>query len=273
MAPVDLILKLQTSATAIRRQVVQMAFEGQTSHVGSALSCAEILAVLYFHVMDIDPLGLRQGDRFILSKGHGVMAWYAALALRGFFPVQRLKEYAVDGSVLGEHPHRGSVPGIEVTTGSLGHGLSIASGMALARAMDQTPGKVFVLLSDGECNEGSIWEAAMYAAQAKLDNLMAIIDDNHMQALGNSRAINALEPLKDKWDAFGWETFEVNGHDAQGLLDAIQKMNAPNGKPKVLIARTCLGKGVSFMENELLWHYQIPSQEQVNQALTELGSK
>jgi len=256
----------------IRRHVVQMAAEGKTSHVGSALSCVDILCVLYFRIMKIHPQKWSDPDydRFILSKGHGVMAWFATLAERGFFDVSLLKEYAVDGGRLGEHPDHGAVPGIKVTTGSLGHGLSVGLGMAVAKKLDESPSRIFVVLSDGECNEGSVWEAVMYAAHQKLDNLVAIIDFNKMQAMGRSPEVNAIEPLTEKWKAFGWIVKEVDGHNSEDLIKALERVPFVEGKPSVVIAHTVLGKGVSFMEDDLLWHYQIPSDEQVNQALEEL---
>ena len=263
---------IRRTAVLMRRQIVTMAAHGKTSHVGSALSCVEILAVLYFKIMNITANNWKsaQADRFILSKGHGAKAWYAALAQAGFFPQEWLEHYAVDGHHLGEHPSHDGVPGIVLSTGSLGHGLSVASGMALARKMDGLTSKVFVVLSDGECNEGSVWEAAMCAAHQNLDNLIVVVDDNGWQALGRSREVNALEPFQDKWAAFGWETAQVDGHDLEALAQVLSQMAARPGKPKVVIARTCLGRGVSFMEDDLLWHYQIPSMEQWHRAMEEL---
>ena len=257
----------------MRRDIVAMAAEGKTSHVGSALSCVEILAVLYFKVMNISPRNWQSAgaDRFILSKGHGAMAWYAALAEAGFVRREQLAAYAADGGRLGEHPSHGAVPGIILSTGSLGHGLSVAAGMALARKIDGLPSRVFAVLSDGECNEGSVWEAAMCAAHRQLDNLIVVIDDNRWQALGRSREVNALEPFKDKWTAFGWQAYQVDGHDVGALAEVLSGAVIRPGRPSVVIARTCLGKGVSFMEDDLLWHYQIPSREQLQKALEELG--
>ena len=256
----------------MRRHIVQMAAKGKTSHVGSALSCVDLLAVLYFRAMNIDPKNWDRpnSDRFILSKGHGVMAWYAALAERGFIKAEILNSYALDGSPLGEHPGHGSVAGITVSTGSLGHGLSVGVGMAIAKKMRRQNSKVFVLLSDGECNEGSVWEAAMYAAHRKLDNLIAIIDDNKMQAMGKSTDINAVEPLGEKWRAFGWGVKEIDGHNISDIVAACKKIPFKQGKPSAIVAHTLLGKGVSFMEDRILWHYQIPSEEQLKIALSEL---
>ncbi len=255
----------------MRRHIVNMAAEGQTSHVGSALSCVEILTVLYFELMDVTPKrwDAPDNDRFILSKGHGVMAWYAVLAEAGFLRQEELKTYAADGSHLGEHPSHTLGRGIRFSTGSLGHGLAVGTGQALAKKMDQRPGKVFVMVSDGECNEGSVWEAAMGAAQQRLENLVVFVDDNRMQAMGPSRQISALDSLKDKWAAFGFEAVECDGHDVEALINTCRNFKQP-GKPKAIIARTCLGKGISFMEDDLLWHYQVPSEGDLRRALAEL---
>lgn len=263
---------IQQKAMSIRRHVVAMAVRGKTSHVGSALSCTDILAALYFKIMNIDPQDWDnpKADRFILSKGHGVMAWFAVLAERGFFNTKVLEEYAMDGSRLAEHPGHGLLPGIKVTTGSLGHGLPIGVGMAMAKKMDRLPSRIFVVLSDGECNEGSVWEAAMYGAHQKLDNLVAIVDFNNMQAMGRSTEVNSLEPLAKKWEAFGWEVKEIDGHDTKQIIETLQGVPFKKGRPNAVIAKTVLGKGVSFMEDHLLWHYQIPSDEQLKQALEEL---
>lgn len=267
------IFDIKQKAKLVRQDVVTMAAVGKTSHVGSSLSCADFLCALYFRVMNTDPKKWDEAsmDRFILSKGHGVMGWYATLAHRGFFDRTVLKEYAVDGGRLPEHPGHGVLPGIKVTTGSLGHGLSVGCGMAIAKKLDNLPSRIFVLLSDGECNEGSIWEAAMYCAHQKLDNLTVLIDDNNMQAMGRSREVNAIAPLADKWRAFGWATKEIDGHNLDEIVGALEALPFEKGKPNCVIGRTVLGKGVSFMENELLWHYQIPSDEQLKKALVELG--
>ncbi len=269
------MVDIQQIAARMRRQVLLMAVNGKTSHVGSALSCVDILAVLYFKLLNVTPQNwqLPDADRFILSKGHGAKAWYAALAEAGFMPAEELGSYAKDGSRLGEHPSHHGVPGIVLSTGSLGHGLAVAAGMAFARKMRQRKGRVFVLLSDGECNEGSVWEAAMIASFQKLDNLTVIIDDNHMQAMGRSRDISGLGSLEEKWGAFGWHTAACDGHDAAALVSACGQVINTHGKPSVVLARTILGKGVSFMENKILWHYQIPSPEELGLALKELEGR
>ncbi len=265
--------EIALAARQIRARIVQMAAKGKTSHVGSALSCVDLLAALYFRVMNTTPQNWRKpnSDHFILSKGHGSMAWFATLAEKGFFEKSVLDEYCADGGRLGEHPDTGSVPGVLVTTGSLGHGLSIGLGLALAKKMKNESAKVFVVLSDGEMNEGSVWEAAMYAAHKKLDNLVVLVDNNKMQAMGRTPTINAVEPLAAKWEAFGWAAQKTDGHDISKIAEALSTLPFQKGKPSALIADTVLGKGVSFMEDDVLWHYQIPSDEQVRLALKELG--
>ena len=264
--------ELLARARAVRADTVRMAHRGHTAHVASALSCVDILVALYFRALEIQPPGPigPQDDRFILSKGHGCMSWYATLAARGYFPRSLLETYAKDGSKLAEHPSPRGVPGIDVATGSLGHGLSIGAGTALARHMDRRGGRVFVLLSDGECNEGSVWEAAMFAAGQKLDNLVAIIDYNKLQAMGRSNEITALAPLAEKWRAFGWSTREVDGHDMPALVEAFDAVPFARGRPSALVAHSVKGKGVSFMEDDLDWHYRPPDDEQLRRALAEL---
>jgi transketolase len=258
-------LDLEARARSVRAAVVRMAHKGKTAHVGSALSTVDILVSLYFRAMRLSE------DKFILSKGHGCMAWYATLAQRGYFPEALLDTYAQDGSKLAEHPSPGALPGIEVGTGSLGHGLSIGNGIALARQMDGRPGRVFVLLSDGECNEGSVWEAAMFCSGRKLDNLVAIVDYNKLQAMGRSHEVTGLAPLADKWRAFGFATREVDGHDLNAVCDALQAAPQVRGRPTALIAHTVKGKGISFMEDDLEWHYRPPNAEDLRRALNELG--
>jgi transketolase len=250
-----------------------MAHKGRTSHVASALSCVDILVTLYFHSMRVDPTNPEDpsSDRFILSKGHGCMAWFATLAERGYFAADLLDEYSLNGGRLAEHPSPGSVPGVDVATGSLGHGLSIGAGIALARHIDERAGRTFVVLSDGECNEGSVWEAAMFAARWKLDNLVAIVDYNKWQAMGRSDEVTALAPLADKWRAFGWETTEVDGHDLGGLATLLDAAPLATGKPTAIVAHTVKGKGVSFMEGDLEWHYRPPSESDLARALLEIG--
>lgn len=256
-------------ARHIRREVLCMAHAGKTPHVGSALSCVDILTALYFDCMRIDPSHAadEERDRFILSKGHGCMAQYAALAHRGFFPMPVLDEYAKDGGRLAEHPGPHCIPGIELATGSLGHGLSAGAGLALAAKMKQLAYRVFVLLSDGECEEGSIWEASLFAPAHGLDNLVAIIDFNKWSAMG--RTESRVGALAKKWDAFGWNAIEIDGHDMQAIVAAL-KTRVHEGRPLAIVAHTVKGKGVSFMEDDLEWHYRPPSASDLTRALEEI---
>lgn len=271
----DLIAELATRARAVRAATVRMAHDGKTPHVGSALSAVELLVALHFHAMRFDPRGQAAGtatddDVFILSKGHGCMSYYATLAERGVFPATLLASYAQNGGALPEHPTPGHIPGVRVATGSLGHGLAIAAGMAHARALDGRPGRVFTLLSDGECNEGTVWEAAMFAAGRRLDGLVALVDYNKLQAMGRSDEVTALAPLADKWRAFGWGTREIDGHDLPAVVAALDALPFERGRPSAIVAHTVKGKGVSFMEDDLEWHYRPPSDADLARALAEL---
>lgn len=259
-------------ATRIRRHVITMTHRSKASHVGSSLSMADILAVLYAGVLLVDPArpARPDRDRFILSKGHGCAGVYAVLAERGFFPVAWLERFYQDGSPLVGHLTHGGVPGVEVSTGSLGHGLSIACGMALAAKRDGKAYRVFVLLSDGECDEGSTWEAALFAPHHGLDNLVAIVDYNKIQSLGTVKEVLDLEPLAAKWEAFGWAAVEVDGHDLGQIERALARVPIRPGRPTCVVAHTVKGKGVRFMEDRLLWHYRSPSEDDVARALAEL---
>jgi transketolase len=267
----DTIARLQATARRVRAATVRMAHTGKTPHVGSALSAADILVALYFHTMRIDPRGASE-DRFILSKGHGCMSYYATLAERGFFDASLLETYACNGAQLAEHPGLTGVPGIEIATGSLGHGLPIAAGAAFGRQLSGKPGRTFVLVSDGECNEGSIWEAAMFAAGRKLDGLVAIVDYNKLQAMGRSNEVTALAPLADKWRAFGWATEEIDGNDMAAAVGALARVPFERGRPTAIVAHTVKGKGVSFMEDDLEWHYRPPNAHDLARALAEIGA-
>jgi transketolase len=251
-----------------------MAHDARSPHVGSALSQVEILVALYFHTMRIDPTRADASadlDRFVLSKGHGCMSYYATLAERGYFDRSVLATYSMNGSKLPEHPSPHGVPGIEVATGSLGHGLSIAAGAALARKLDGRKGRHFVLLSDGECNEGSVWEAAMFAAGQALDRLAVIVDYNKLQATGRTDEITAMRPLAAKWRAFGWGVRELDGHDLAALVGAFDAMPLRRGRPSAIVAHTVKGRGVSFMEHDLEWHYRPPDDADLARALEEIG--
>jgi transketolase len=260
-------------ARRIRTHVLHMVHHARASHVGSCFSIADILAVLYGQVLRIDPNrpDWEDRDRFILSKGHAAAALYAVLAEKGFFPVALLESYCRDGACLAGHATHHGVPGVEMSSGSLGHGLSFACGMALAGSHDRRPYRVFALLSDGECDEGSIWEAALFAPHHHLDNLVAIVDYNKIQSFGTVKDVLDLEPFADKWRAFGWAVHEMDGHDHGQLADTLHALPAQTGKPTALIAHTVKGKGVTFMENRLSWHYQSPDDGQLAQALLELG--
>lgn len=265
--------RYQTLATRIRVHVLRMIHRAKSSHVGTSFSAADLLAVLYDQVLHIDPSrpDWPERDRFILSKGHGCAAVYAVLAERGFFPKEWLDTFYQDGSHLFGHiTHRG-VPGVEASTGSLGHGLPIGCGMALAGKYDGRPNRVFVILGDGECDEGSTWEAALFAPHHKLDNLVAIVDYNKIQSFGTVKEVLDLEPLGGKWQSFGWAVREIDGHNFEQIEKALSSVPFEPGRPSCIVAHTIKGKGVSFMENKLAWHYQPPSDDELRQALLELG--
>ena len=249
-----------------------MVHSASASHVGSCLSIADILAVLYGGVLRVDAgrPNWPERDRFVLSKGHAAAALYAVLAECGFFPKEWLDTYCQDGSRLAGHVTSHGVPGVEVSTGSLGHGLSIACGMALAAKRDKRPFRVFALLSDGECDEGSIWEAALFAPHHRLDNLVAIVDYNKIQSFGTVKEVLDLHPLADKWRAFRWAVREIDGHDYAEIQAALAAIPFEPGKPSAVIAHTVKGKGVSFMENQLAWHYKSPNEEQLAAALAQV---
>jgi transketolase len=259
-------------AQRIRLHAVNMASLGKSSHVGSVLSMADIVAVLYGAILKVDPADPREEnrDRFILSKGHAGSGVYAALAERGFMPVEKLRSHYQDGSDLSGHVSHKNVPGVEFSTGSLGHGLPVATGMALSGMRDGKTHRVFVLLSDGECDEGSNWEAIMFAAHHKLYNLVATVDYNKLQSLATVNETLNLEPFIDKWLAFGWHVIEVDGHNHEALLSAYSPSQMAFSKPICVIAHTTKGKGVSFMENQVLWHYRSPQGSELEKALQEL---
>ena len=264
----------KTLAWLIRRNGLEMTHLSRGSHIGSVLSVAEIIAVLYARVLNVDPKEPKKPDRdrLILSKGHAGSAVYAALAETGFFPVEQLKTHYANGSILSGHVSHKGVPGVEVSTGSLGHGLGVGTGMALGAKMDGAQWRTYVVLGDGECDEGSVWEAALQAAQYKLDRLIAVVDYNHMQSLATVDETLRLEPFEQKWKDFGWNAISVDGHDTEALLKAFDwaKENAGSRKPSVILAHTVKGKGISFMENNILWHYRTPQGEEYDAALKEL---
>jgi len=258
----------QELALAARYQIIAMTSAAQASHVGSALSVVDILSVLYAEVAKITPESLLEADRdiVILSKGHAASALYAVLALKGFFPISWLRNYCMNGQPLGGHVTSKGIPGVELSTGSLGHGLPYGLGIAMARKLMGLGGRVFVIMSDGECNEGTTWESAMIAHHHNLDNLTVIIDRNRIQSLTSTEETLKLEPFPLKWIAFGWETRVEDGHD----FDALKKALIGSRGPLCVIAETTKGKGVDFMENSILWHYKSPTQEEMNKALSQL---
>jgi len=267
-------IRYNSLAKRIRRHCLLMTHRASSSHIGSCLSIADLLAVLYASELRVDHTRPQweERDRFILSKGHAAAALYATLAARGFFPLSWLETYCQDGSLLAGHvTHRG-VSGVEVSTGSLGHGLSIACGMALAAKRDGRSHRVFVLLSDGECDEGSTWEAALFAPHHQLDNLIAIVDYNKIQSLGSVKEVLDLDPLPGKWTAFRWGVRDIDGHDFVQIRNCLQDVPFEAGRPSCIIAHTVKGKGVSFMENRLAWHYKAPNPEELTRALAEVGA-
>ena len=266
------ILRFQSIAKNVRKRIIEMLYGCKGPHIGSSFSAVEILISLYFRCLSVSPEKCRDKDRdrFILSKGHGCPALYAVLAERGFFSEKILQGFSIDGGTLEQHPTRNIKWGLEVSSGSLGHGLSIGAGMAVAAKADKAKHRVFVLMSDGETNEGSVWEAAMLAAQHKLDNLIAIVDYNKIQALGRTEEVIDMEPYAEKWRSFGWAVREIDGHNFTQIINALEKVPFQPKKPSIVIAHTLKGKGVSFMEDKLLWHYRCPDKEEYEKALKEI---
>ena len=259
-------------ARRVRRHAVNMTRAGKSSHVGSVLSMADIMAVLYGRILRVDPGNPTRADRdrFVLSKGHAGAGVYATLAERGFISTDELATHCQDGSRLSGHVSHKGVPGVELSTGSLGQGLSVATGMALAAKLDGKQHRVFVVQSDGECDEGSVWEAILFAGHHGLDNLTVVVDYNKIQSLAPVEETLRLEPFVDKWEAFGWAVKEVDGHDHAALTETLSTVPFERGKPSVVLAHTTKGKGVSFMENTVLWHYRSPQGEEFDAAMKEL---
>jgi transketolase len=259
-------------ARQIRGRLVEMSHKAGTPHLGSALSCVDILVAAYWNILRIEgkaPQDMTR-DRFILSKGHAATALYVTLAMRGFFPAKWLDTFAEEGSPLAEQPSPECAPGVELATGSLGHGLPVGVGLALAARIRKLDYRVFVTMSDGECNEGSVWEAAMFAPGQRLGRLAVIIDYNKWQATGRSNEIMALDSLAAKWSAFGWKTSEVDGHDIDALTRELNQTGTGD-QPIAVVAHTVKGKGVSFMEDDNNWHYRVPKKDEVAAARRELG--
>jgi transketolase len=261
----------RTLAAKIRRHVVDMTHLGNSSHVASALSCADLVSVLYSDILNVRPWDPDwvDRDRFLLSKGHAGATVYAALAECGFFPVEWLSDFYQDGSKMSGHLSHKGIPGVEMSTGSLGHALPVASGMAYAARLDGRASRTLCILSDGECDEGSNWESILFAGHHKLTNLVAIVDYNKIQSLTSVAETLELEPFADKWLSFLWNVTEVDGHDHDMLRKALRPVHAD--RPLVVIAHTTKGKGVSFMENSVLWHYRSPQGEEYDAAISELS--
>ena len=258
-------IELLNISREIREKILIMHAKSNESHLGSALSIVDILTVLYFKILKIDPSNPYEEnrDRFILSKGHAASALYVVLAKRGFFEEKLLDSFAENGGKISVHPERFSVPGVEASTGSLGHGLSIGVGIALSAKKDNKTFKTYVLMSDGECEEGSVWEAAISASRFKLDNLIGIIDKNKWQAYDRTDKIQNLSLLKSKWEAFGWSCKEVDGHNLHGLTQIFRGIPFEIGKPSMIIADTIKGKGVSEIEDKMEWHYKSPKADEL----------
>ncbi|EEG30024.1 Transketolase, thiamine diphosphate binding domain protein [[Clostridium] methylpentosum DSM 5476] len=264
--------QLSINACKVRMGVINGTFHAKSGHPGGSLSVADTLTYLYFHEMNIDPANpdWDDRDRFVLSKGHCAPALYAALANRGFFPVEELDTLRHIGSRLQGHPDMKNIPGVDMSTGSLGQGISAACGMALAAKLSNKQWRVFTVLGDGELEEGEVWEAAMFAAHNKLDNLIAVVDNNDLQIDGRLSEVCSPEPIDKKFEAFGWEVFKIDAHDFDQIEDAFTKANQVQGKPAVIIQRSIKGKGVSFMEDNVSWHGSAPNAEQRDAALEEL---
>ena len=265
--------ELQTYANKIRKGIIEAVYNAKSGHPGGSLSIAEILAVLYFNQMNIDEKNpkAKGRDRLVLSKGHTSPALYSVLALRGFFELEELKKFRNINSNLQGHPDMNKVPGVDASTGSLGQGLSIANGMAMASKLDSEGVRIYCICGDGEIQEGQIWEAAMTSAHYKLDNLCVIIDNNNLQIDGNVTDVMSVYPIDEKFKSFGFEVINVDGHNIKELIQAFEHAKKVKGKPTAIIANTIKGKGVSFMENKAGWHGKAPNDEQYKQAINELG--
>ena len=262
---------LEATAKNMRRDIVSMIHEANSGHPGGSLSAVEIVTYLYFHEMNIQNPTDENRDRFVLSKGHAAPVLYAALAEKGFIDKEALNTLRKINSKLQGHPDMRKVPGVEASTGSLGQGLAIGNGMALAAKLDGKTHRIFVLLGDGEVQEGMVWEAAMLAAQYKLDNVTAILDHNKLQIDGRNDDVMSIDPVDEKWAAFGWHVLKADGHNFASLSKAFEERKAVKGRPAIIIAETVKGKGVSFMEDKAGWHGKAPDDEQYEMAVKELG--
>ncbi len=265
--------ELKSLAKTVRKDIISMLTESRSGHPGGSLSAADILTTLYFGEMNIDPNNPKDEnrDRFVLSKGHAAPVLYSVLARKGYFPVEELSTLRKINSRLQGHPSMKCLPGVDMSTGSLGQGISVSVGMALAGKIDNKDYRVYTLLGDGELEEGQVWEASMSAAHYKLDNLTAFVDFNGLQIDGEITKVMNPSPIDKKFEAFGWNVLVIDGHDIKAIQDAIEKAKNTKGKPTVIICNTVKGKGVSFMENQASWHGTAPSKEQCEQALIEIG--
>lgn len=264
------IAELERRARAMRRDIVRLSYQAKTGHIGSSLSCADLMAGVFFRFLNLPNVSSPTRDRFLMSKGHACVPLYWCLAERGFLPREVLEAYGVEGSALGHHPKRNPEFGIEFGTGSLGHGLSLGCGLAFAAKASGAPQRIVVMMSDGEQQEGTVWEAATFAAQHRLENVLAIVDFNKMQALGDTHEIANLEPLEERYRAFGWGVRRIDGHDMRAVTEALDAFPFEKNKPSVIVADTIKGKGVSFMQSSLLWHYRCPDEKEYAAAMKEL---
>jgi transketolase len=264
---------LNRKAKQIRATCVQLSHDGKVGHLGSVLSCVDAIVALYYHWLKLTPttVDAPDRDRFLLSKGHACTALYAVMADLGFIPLEWLRDYAQTGSPLPDHPCKFALPILEFSSGSLGHGLGIATGMLYGLRLSNSPARAAVLMSDGECNEGSVWESAMFAAARNLDHLVALVDSNGIGAVGRSDEIMGHASLEEKFRAFGWGACTVDGGDIAAIVDALDRHPLRENRPTAIILRTKKGAGVSFMEDQVLWHYRVPSDDDLRAALQELG--
>lgn len=265
---------LKLKAEQIRRRLVEVVYKAKAGHIGGGLSSIDVLTALYFHVMNVDPKNpkMEGRDRFIMSKGHSVEGLYSVLERAGFITPELLDTYGTYNSVLAGHPTI-KVPGVEVNSGALGHGLSIGVGLAIAAKMDNKGYKTYVMMGDGEQGEGSIYEAAMAGSHYKLDNLVAIIDRNRLQISDCTENVMSLEPIKERWESFGWDVIEMDGNDMETVTKTFDNIDYTNGKPHLLVSKTVKGKGISFMENGLKWHHGVPNEEEYKQAVSEIEAR
>lgn len=267
------LIELKKTAAVVRQDIVKMVHAAGSGHPGGSLSAAEIMTALYFEIMDIDPANPKKDirDKFVLSKGHAAPVVYATLARRGFFPAEELMNLRQTGAMLQGHPDMKGTPGVEMSTGSLGQGLSAAVGMALAGQLNKDGKEIYALLGDGELDEGIVWEASMAAAHYKLGNLIAFVDYNGLQIDGKNDDVMGIKPLDKKFEAFGWDVQIIDGHSHEAIVEAVNKAKTVANKPSMIIAQTVKGKGVSFMEDNAGWHGKAPSDDELKQAITELG--